>query len=101
MDDLGVKHGDKALRRRLTGDLQFWSVALNRLARSGYSKRRGESPLAFSRRVRHSSTASEDALDRLVRLLYHVRFGAHRLDPEERSEAIRLARSLELSRAAS
>jgi hypothetical protein len=95
---IGVNTGDAAFRRALTSDLQFWSVALSRLSRFGYSKGNGESPLAFSKRVINTSPSSEPALDRLVQLLYRVRFGAHRLKPEERSEALKLARTLELSR---
>ena len=98
MGQLGVIGGDRAFRRVLTNDLQFWSVALSRLSRFGYFKGQGESPLAFSRRVIDSNPESEDALERLVHLLYRVRFGAHRLEPQERSEAIHLARTLELSR---
>ena len=84
MEDLGVKHQDKALRRLLTTDLQFWAVALNRLSVPVIPRGGGE-PLAFSRRVRHSSAASEDALEswspRPIRCAPSRPGGAGRGDP--------------------
>ncbi len=95
---LGVHSGDKELRKRLSHDLLFWSLALQRLAKFGYSKQLNETPLAFSRRVAKASPEAAEALDTLVDQLYHVRFGGHELDRKARMDVLEVARTIPLQR---
>ncbi|MAJ47969.1 MAG: hypothetical protein CBC35_12000 [Planctomycetes bacterium TMED75] len=93
--------GDRRLRRRLSHDLLFWAVALQRLAKFGYAKQAQETPLAFSRRVVEANPESEPTMQTLVRQLYLIRFGGGTLDRNERTQALELARKIPLRRRSS
>lgn len=94
---LGVSCPDAAARRRLSNDLRFWSIALDRIAGSGYSKQPHETPLVFCSRVASGRPRASDELMMLVDALYRIRFGDQRLDPEERRRILEIARGLDLS----
>lgn len=95
---LWLHSDDKRVRRRLSHDLVFWAVALQRLSKFGYSKQAQETPLAFSRRIAQANPGSKSTMQTLVRQLYYVRFGGGTLDRNERTQALALARKIPLQR---
>ena len=94
---IGVRSPDAAVRRRLSNDLRFWSIALDRIAGSGYSKQPHETPLVFCNRVASVRPRANDQLMVLVDAMYRIRFGGQRLDPEERERMLEIARRIDLS----
>lgn len=78
--------------------VKFYRRMLELLARQGFVKAPGDTPMEFARQVHRQGGAGYDALPVITRYYYQVRFGSRVLSPPEAKEVARTLKALSARR---